>query len=289
MIFFCKQYLVVNKIRVWTIFYVIVLIFFKTWKHYRYVMLVIPLWFIIYHKVGLFIPRSDMIRFCIHTYSTAFAKVEHIQLNSQKHAISQLTHRIEYIVYLYIKVNWLGAQPTLVGKILFCFAVDCRVRHAWFLFHLQPQELRVWTSWTGMTRWNAEAKCRHLIGLHYDDVIMGAVASQLTSLTIVYSTVYSGAHQRKHQSSASLAFVWGIHRGPVNSPHKWPVTRKMFPFGDVIMVIEPRETSWYQLCRHCRHRNEEKIGLWVGGGRRGIGGLSLFYLCNDLSPFSAGF
>ena len=43
------------------------------------------------------------------------------------------------------------------------------------------------------------------------------------------------AHQRKHQSSASLAFVRGSHRRPVNSPHKWPVTRKMFPFDDVIM------------------------------------------------------
>ena len=72
--------------------------------------------------------------------------------------------------------------------------------------------------------------------LHYIDLIMGAVASQITSLTIVYSTVYSGADQRKHQSSASLAFVRGIHRWPVNSPHKWPVTRrKMFPFDDVIM------------------------------------------------------
>ena len=40
---------------------------------------------------------------------------------------------------------------------------------------------------------------------------------------------------KKHQSSASLAFVWGIHRGPVNSPHKWPVARKMFPLHDVIM------------------------------------------------------
>ena len=64
---------------------------------------------------------------------------------------------------------------------------------------------------------------------------MGAITSQITSLTIVYSTVYSDADQRKHQSSASLAFVGGIHRGPVNSPHKWPVTRKMFPFDDVIM------------------------------------------------------
>ena len=70
---------------------------------------------------------------------------------------------------------------------------------------------------------------------HYNDVIMNAIASQITSLTIVYSTLYSYADQRKHQNSASLAFVWGIHRGPVNSPHKWPVTRKMFPFDDVIM------------------------------------------------------
>ena len=53
---------------------------------------------------------------------------------------------------------------------------------------------------------------------------------------IAYSTVYSGADQRKHQSSASLAFVRGIHRWPVNSPHNGPVTRKMFPFDDVIMA-----------------------------------------------------
>ena len=66
---------------------------------------------------------------------------------------------------------------------------------------------------------------------------MGAIASQITSLTIVHSTVYSDTDQRKHQSSASLAFVRGIHRGPVNSPHKWPVTRKMFPFDDVIMFL----------------------------------------------------
>ena len=74
---------------------------------------------------------------------------------------------------------------------------------------------------------------------HYDDAIMGTVASQITCLTTVYSTVYSGADQRKHQSTTSLAFVRGIHRGPVNSPHKWPVTRKMFPFDDVIMFYSP--------------------------------------------------
>ena len=64
---------------------------------------------------------------------------------------------------------------------------------------------------------------------------MGAMVSQITSLTIVYSTVYSDADKKTHQSSASLVFVRGIHRGPVNSSHKWPLTRKSFPYDDVIM------------------------------------------------------
>ena len=76
---------------------------------------------------------------------------------------------------------------------------------------------------------------------------MGTMASQITSLTSVYSTVYSGADQSKHQSSASLAFVWGIQRGPVNSPHNKPVTRKMFPFDDVIMR--------YQLTHYLMYSN----------------------------------
>ena len=75
-----------------------------------------------------------------------------------------------------------------------------------------------------------------LVGFFTVTVKMDTMASQSTSLTIVYSTVYSDADQRKHQSSASLVFVRGIQLGPVNSPHKWPVTRKMFPFDDVIML-----------------------------------------------------
>ena len=57
---------------------------------------------------------------------------------------------------------------------------------------------------------------------------MSAMASQIISLTILYSTVYSGTDQGKHQRSASLAFVREIHRSPVNSPHKGPVTRIFF-------------------------------------------------------------
>ena len=98
---------------------------------------------------------------------------------------------------------------------------------------------------------------------HYSGVIKGEMASQLTGLTIVYSTIYSGADQRKHQSSASLAFVRGIHRWPVNSLHKWPVTRKMFPSDDVIMIHHSGSESIFFIysilghdeLTHCRWRH----------------------------------
>ena len=76
-----------------------------------------------------------------------------------------------------------------------------------------------------------------IILCHYNDVVMSVMVSQITGVSIVYSVVVSGADQRKHQSSASLAFVRAIHRWPVNSPHKRPVTRKMCPLDDVIMVL----------------------------------------------------
>ena len=88
---------------------------------------------------------------------------------------------------------------------------------------------------------------------HYSTVIMGAMASQITGVPIVYSTVCSGADHRKHLNSASLAFVRGIHRWLVNSPHKWPVTRKMFPSDDVI-ILSPFPHS-------CKHWNNHTIRL----------------------------
>ena len=60
---------------------------------------------------------------------------------------------------------------------------------------------------TKISPWLVECKI-----LHYNDVIMTTIASQITSLTVVYSTVDSDTDQRKYQSSALLAFVWGIHR-----------------------------------------------------------------------------
>ena len=86
---------------------------------------------------------------------------------------------------------------------------------------------------------------------------MGTIASQITSLMIVYSTIYWDADQRKHQSSTSLAFVWGIQRGPVNSPHKWPVTRKMFPFDDVSMNVTALQL-------HCGAESEIKSHFQKG-------------------------
>ena len=112
-------------------------------------------------------------------------------------------------------------MPTSISVISRYCTVIARLRLCKYAFTTVPMR-PLWRVWVNI--------------LHYNDVIMSAMASQSTSLAIVYSTVYSGADQRKHQSSASLAYVRGIHRWPVNSPRKRPVTQKMFPLDDVIMT-----------------------------------------------------
>ena len=112
-------------------------------------------------------------------------------------------------------------------------AVQNILLYTWRYVIITYDNLSVWLT--------LKRKCRNS---YYNDVIMGTIASQTTTLTIVYSTVYSGAYQRKHQSSASLAFVRGIHRG-----HKWPVTRKMFPFDDVIMSLDPHQQLHQKLLK----------------------------------------
>ena len=72
---------------------------------------------------------------------------------------------------------------------------------------------------------------------HYNNVIMSAMASQITDISIVCLTGCSGADQGKHQSSASLVFIRGTQRRPVDSPHKGSIMRKM-------------TSSWYFSCRH---------------------------------------
>ena len=107
--------------------------------------------------------------------------------------------------------------------------------------------------------------------LNYSDVVISAIASQITSLTIVYSTVCSGADEILHQSSASLAFVRGIHRWPVNSPHKGPFTPKKFPFEDVIILMKQRSFALkkhtgvksIQQCPLVDTKNFLKCQFWI--------------------------
>ena len=87
--------------------------------------------------------------------------------------------------------------------------------------------------------------------------IMSAIASQITGVSIVCTPVWSGADQWKHQSSASLAFVMGIYRWPMNSPNKGPVTRKMFPFDNIIILVHIWQMSPQLSCGDiCQ------IGIW---------------------------
>ena len=114
--------------------------------------------------------------------------------------------------------------------------------------------------------------------VHYNDVIVNAMASQITSLTIDFSTVYSGAYQRKLQCSASLAFVREIHRWPVNSPHKGPVTRKGFPFDDVIMHQHGGCIYVRDICATGHQRKGRPVsGIWW---RHGVKMLSALLTLN---------
>ena len=109
-----------------------------------------------------------------------------------------------------------------------------------------------------------------MVSFHYSDVIMITMVSQITGVWCVYLTVCSGADQRKHQSSASLAFVKGFHRWPVNSPHQGPVIRKMFQFDDVIMNFVNMATFSFWQCSNdlytiyflCKFHILILIGVW---------------------------
>ena len=97
------------------------------------------------------------------------------------------------------------------------------------------------------------------------DVIMSTMASQITGILIVCWTVCSGADQRKHQSSTSLAFVVGYHRSPVDSPHKGPVTQKMYPFDDIIMICKTQTCSslFLQMSCHLTLLGHQQLQCWA--------------------------
>ena len=106
-------------------------------------------------------------------------------------------------------------------------------------------ERRIWHKYTCIRQNLATSNTSTTSHHHYhcNDVIMSTVTSQITSVSTVYSNVYSGTDQNKHQSSASLAFAWGIYWWSVNCPHKWPVTRKMFPFDDIMLIVLVTSTA----------------------------------------------
>ena len=124
---------------------------------------------------------------------------------------------------------------------------------------------------------------------------MSAMASQITGVSIVCSTVCSGAGQRKHQSSASMAFVKGIHRcrWPMDSPHKGPVTQKMLSFDDVIMLCQCSFTwqwgGWgceVSCGGHHRPRGKTTTGSAVDGTVFDIAQI-LAYLVHVWTPMSS--
>ena len=130
---------------------------------------------------------------------------------------------------------------------------------------------------------------------HERDVIMSTMASQMTRLTIVCSAVYSDADQRKHQSPASLDFVRGIHRWPVNSSHKGPATRKMFPFDDIIMMASSSYGGNLSIRVHMRWPcmfdgslcNSSMTKLSIGSNSWRYFALIMYYQVTDISHFAS--
>ena len=144
-----------------------------------------------------------------------------------QHSLTKINAWIsDYILYLIFRYTAVEVVEYIVtSNLLVC---------VWLLIHTGNQSLTI----SKINLRDIPGTVNKIIEKHHNDVIMSMMASQITSRTIVYSTVYSGADQRKHQSSASLVFVREIHRWPVNSPHKGTVMRKMLPFDDVIMHID---------------------------------------------------
>ena len=117
----------------------------------------------------------------------------------------------------------LQSHTCLCGCVFMSLMSDLKLclRHFRVLQNILSYRTKLWRQWT-----------------HYSEVMMSAVTSQITGVSIVYSTVCSSADQRRHQSSASLAFMRGIHRWPLNSSHKGSVTLHIFSFDDVIMCTK---------------------------------------------------
>ena len=106
---------------------------------------------------------------------------------------------------------------------------------------------------------------------------MSAVAFQITGVSMVCSTVCSGADQRKHQSSASLALMRRIHQWLVNTPHNRPVKWNMFPFDDIIMWNPSSSRTRISVSCLVNHMAADDLAGGQGSSSHGIDWVSLDY------------
>ena len=113
---------------------------------------------------------------------------------------------------------------------------------------------------------------------HYIDVIITTMASQITSLMVVYSTVYSDADQSKHQSSASLAFVWGIHRD------RWIPRTKGQLRGKYFHLMT---SSWFELLLNVAwHRDDHFVGYYDKIGHSHYSGVIMNAIASQITGVS---
>ena len=92
---------------------------------------------------------------------------------------------------------------------IYCIAVYLLCKSLWLRYSF-TLALQMTSSFVLLSQWIHCTVALLLLCIRmnrYGDVVIGTIASQITSLMIVYSTIYSDADQRKYQSSASLAFV----------------------------------------------------------------------------------
>ena len=127
--------------------------------------------------------------------------------------LQEARHDIQAEQHIWVWCRWPGANYRITNQSATCLCTIIHLTHVLNLCEETEKDIFAFSTisqqWNGTWTWNPSLwKTRaHFSCIHYNDVIMGMIVSQITSLTIVYSTVYSDADQRKHQSSASLAFV----------------------------------------------------------------------------------
>ena len=140
-------------------------------------------------------------------------------------------------VYLILRMNTFHVKLHLqtTANVAYSVVAICYVRDVFLLFFSVESSTHEHSLWSKMTDRYVHRLAKRSFSLHWPNNKHNGVLNRQPSDCLLNSFIQD-ADQRKHQSSAALVFVRGIHRWPVNSPHKGPVTRKMFSFDDVIIT-----------------------------------------------------